>query len=109
GAAESPERLDKLALLEGWAQLPGGNGDGRGLTAEEVLDLVMPPKSSDTSPYPGMHDLLMRTLKHCKSPNYGRQLSYRLRGMSGSNVGGMRFVKAGETREHATLWRVTKV
>jgi hypothetical protein len=105
GAAESPDRLDKLALLEGWSELPGGNGDGEGLTIEEAINTAMEKPEL----YPTLHAVLMRMKGSKEKTPSVKAIAYRIRGMRGQNVGGMKFDKAGENRAGAVVWKVFKV
>jgi hypothetical protein len=100
-AAEAPDRQDKLALLEGWAQLPDGGARGSGLTIEEAIRLA----ADSPATYPMLHSALMRFSKDGKMPNHQR-IGYTIRGMVRANIGGFRFERNGENRDHATLWRV---
>ena len=100
-AAESPERLDKLALLEGWAQLP--DGADRGLTVQDAVLLV----EGDPRSYSMLHAAFLRMSKDGKMPTI-KQIGYRIRAMSGQNIGGLKFQKYGD-RDHSTLWTVVKV
>ena len=100
-AAESPERLEKLALLEGWSQLP--DGTDRGLTAQEAVQAV----EGDPRGYSMLHAAFLRMSKDGKMATI-KQIGYRIRAMSGQNIGGLKFQKCGE-RDHAAVWRVAKV
>jgi putative DNA primase/helicase len=99
-ASEAPERLDKIALLEGWAELPGGQD--RGLTTEEAIKLV----TDSPERFATLHAAFMHLGKDGK-PLDRRHLGYRLRGMASQNVGGWKFEKAGE-RNHTNAWKVTR-
>jgi hypothetical protein len=100
---ESPDRLDKLALLEGWTQLPGGDGSGNGLTIDEAIRETM----ADAGMYPMLHAALSKlTGKDGKTPS-ARSIQNRVRSLQ-QNVGGFSFQKCGE-KNHATLWRVIKL
>ena len=100
-AAESPERLQKLALLEGWAELPGG--DTYGLTAAEALAFV--------EEYPArfamLHGAFHAISKDSKLANTDR-IGKKLRSMNGQNTGSMCFEKAGD-ENHSSRWRVRKL
>jgi hypothetical protein len=99
--AESPDRLDKLAILEGWARLPGGATDG--LTIDEALEMARPDDKGSSS-YPELSNAFLRMSKDGKYATV-RRVSYRFRALRGQNIGGRRLVKSGE-RNHSTLWRV---
>jgi hypothetical protein len=98
-AAESPDHLDKLALLQGWRDL---DVNGGGLTVDEVLRTV------DARLHSTLYAALMRMSKDNKMPS-SRTLGYHLRAIKGQNVGGMRFDKAGQNRDSIVLWKVTRV
>ena len=100
-AAESPERLEKLAILEGWSQLP--EGTDRGLTVQEAVQAV----EGNPAAYAMLHAALLRISKDGKMPGLHR-IGNRIRAMSGQNHGGLKFQKCGE-RDHAAVWRVAKV
>jgi hypothetical protein len=51
-AEEAPERLDRLALIQAWRTLPGGERPGDGLTAAEAGKLAAPDRESGVSKYP---------------------------------------------------------
>jgi hypothetical protein len=99
-AQEMPGRADKLALLEGWGELPGGTDNG--LTVEEAMSLV----ESQPGMFPMLHSAFQRMTKEGKSPTL-RQIGNKIRAMHGQNVGGHKFQKTGE-RAHAAIWRVVK-
>jgi hypothetical protein len=97
--------VDKLALLEGWSELPGGNGDGSGLTIEEAINTAMEKPEL----YPTLHAVLMRLKSPKDKTPSVKAIAYRIRGMRGQNVGGMKFDKAGENRAGAVVWKVVTV
>jgi len=98
-AKEMPDRLDKLALLEGWSQLPGGTD--KGLTVEEALREV----ESNAEKYRALHSALIRISRDGKLPSI-RQIGNRIRAMQRQNTGGKMFQACGEDRDGARLWRV---
>jgi hypothetical protein len=100
-AAESPERLEKLALLEGWSQLP--DGTDRGVTVQDAVRAV----EEDPHSYSMLRGAFLRMSKDGKMPSL-RQVGSRIRSMSGQNNGGLKFQKCGE-RDHAAFWRVVRV
>jgi len=100
-AEESPDRQDKLALLEGWKELPGGSD--RGLTVEDALRLV----TEDPARYAMLHAVLSRISKDGKMAT-PKQIGNRIRAMKSQPVGGLRFQKYGESN-HTVLWRVVNV
>jgi hypothetical protein len=108
---DSSARLDKLALLEGWSQLPGGDSNGVGVSVEDALEMSTPPKPDKPSMpalpscYPTLWAAFTRLSRDGKGVTQ-QQVRYLIRGMKNRNIGGMKFEKAGENRDHATLWRV---
>jgi putative DNA primase/helicase len=99
-ADEAPERLDKLALLEGWAVLPEGGKEGKGITAEDALNEV----ELDQKTFTALRRALIRRTRDGKLPS-PRQVGTFIRGMKGSVIGGLAFQKTGEVHRSA-LWRV---
>ena len=100
-AMESPERLDKLALLEGWSQLP--DGTDKGLTVQEAVKVV----EERPEIYPTLYSAFLRMSKDGKMPAI-KQIGNRIRAMNGQNTGGQRFQICGH-KAHYAVWRVTKV
>jgi hypothetical protein len=100
-ALDSPDRLQKLALLEGWAQLPEGKAIG--LTVAEALKAV----DDDQDAYPMLHGAFAAMSKDSKMPS-NRTIGNKIASMNQQNIGGWRFEKAGE-KDHATLWRARKL
>jgi hypothetical protein len=96
-AQESPERRDKLALLEGWLELPGGNA---GLTTTEAVRLA----EDNPGRYPTLWEVMSRTGQSGK-PLTSRQLGNRFRGLKNNRIGGLTLREAGE-RNGSTLWCV---
>jgi putative DNA primase/helicase len=102
-AKDSPERLDKLALLEGWAQLPEGDGTGKGLTVDAAISLA----TGSPVQFAMLHGAVMKLLgKDGKTPS-GSRVGCRIRSLQ-QNVGGFQFQRCGE-ENHSTLWRVIKI
>jgi Bifunctional DNA primase/polymerase, N-terminal len=100
-AAESPERADKLALLEGWSQLP--DGTDRGLTITDAMLAV----EGDPRSFAMLQASFLRMSKDGKMPT-AKQIGNRIRAMNGQNIGGQQFQRCGE-KDHYAIWRVTKV
>jgi hypothetical protein len=100
-AMESPDRLQKLALLEGWSQLP--DGQGAGLTVAEAL------KAVEETPvvYAMLHGALMAMSKDSKLPG-SKPVGNKIRSIQDQNIGGWRFEKTTE-KDHSTLWRVREL
>jgi bifunctional DNA primase/polymerase-like protein len=99
---EGAERADRLALLEGWAELPEGGPDGAGLTVEEAI------KHTEDRPevFTMLRSALIRISRDGKMPT-PRQVGNRIRGINGANFDGKMFQKRGERNRYA-LWRVVK-
>jgi hypothetical protein len=101
-AADAPDRLVKLALLEAWFALPDGSGSG--YTAQEAVALVA---GDDGPAYEQFRSALMPLGSKGKPPT-SNQLGYKLRAMKLENVGGQRFRDVGK-RHQATVWTVEKL
>src|SRR5262249_5557104 len=102
-AKDSPERLDKLALLEGWGQLPEGGGTGKGLAGDAASGLATGNPALSRMPPGGLMEL---GAQECTTPS-GFKVGCRIRSLQ-QNVGGFQFQKCGEEK-HAALWRVIKI
>jgi len=100
-AADSPDRLEKLALLDGWAQLP--DGDTTGITLAEAIREV----EGNPTRFAPLHGVLMAMSKDSKMPS-NKAIGNKIRSMNEQNIGGRRFEKNGE-KDHSTLWRARKV
>jgi hypothetical protein len=109
-ADDSPERLDRLALLEAWAALPAGGQKSRGVTAGEAYQYANERIGSgeDQRPrYPELVDALMRFSKDGKLLT-ARAIGNLIRTIAGRNIGGLAFRKAGDYQRSA-LWKVCKL
>ena len=102
-AEESPERLDRLALLEVWCELPSGGPDGYGITAEAAYRLAC----DEPAAHPNLADALVRFSKDGKVPS-PRSIGRTIRAIAGRNINGLAFQKRGEHKRSA-LWKVVKV
>jgi hypothetical protein len=100
-AADSPARLEKLALLEAWLALP--EGSRHGYTAQEVLELAM----EEGPAFEQLRAALMPLGDKGKLPTSSK-LGYKLRAMKLENVAGKRF-QDREKRHQATVWIVEKL
>jgi hypothetical protein len=98
---ESPERLEKLALLEGWAELQRDEAPN-GLTVDEALEFVREKPAF----YALLQGAFVRMTKDGKLPSV-KVVGNRLRCLNRQNVGGLRFVKVG-TRNHSSVWTVVR-
>ena len=80
-AAEAPERLNKIALLEAWKALPGGGPDGPGVTIEEACEFASPTFNCSTGktapePYPELRRALLRFSPDGKLPGHSDAQSH---------------------------------
>ena len=110
-AAEAPERLNKIALLEAWKALPGGGPDGPGVTIEEACEFASPTFSCSTGktapePYPELRRALLRFSPDGKLPG-AQTLSHILRSLKEYKIGGLAFSVFG-TVKHVAKWYVTE-
>jgi hypothetical protein len=100
-AEESPERLAKLALLEGWCELPDGYGpDATGVTIGKALELV----SATPTSYPGLAAALV-TIGRGGKVATPHLLGAKLKELNLKNLGGKRFQQNGQ-EQRAMRWRV---
>lgn len=97
-ADEAPERMEKLALLEAWREIPGGGDNAGGLTVEKALQAAM----QDTEG--ALYQAFMKRSRDGKTPDI-RRVGNFIRGIKGSVTGGLKFEKAGEERR-SVKWRV---
>jgi hypothetical protein len=108
-AEQSPDRLNKLALLEAWKELPDGGPKGKGVTSEEAHRKAFGYKADDkTIPaaHPELGDVLIRFSRDGKvSP---RTIGNTIRAMRGQNLENMAFESAGDYKR-SLLWRVAQI
>jgi hypothetical protein len=102
-ADSSPERRNKLALLEAWRELPSGGENGGGVTSETAIRWAFgsPPE------HPDLADVFLRFSRDGKTVT-ARQLGNLIGAIKGQNIGGLSFRSDGEVRRSA-LWRVVPV
>jgi hypothetical protein len=100
-AKDSPDRLQKLALLEGWSQLP--DGKEAGVTLAEAIRFV----EHEPLVYSMLHAAFMAMSKDSKLPG-NKAIGNKIKSMNYQNIGGWRFEKMGE-RDHSALWRACKL
>jgi putative DNA primase/helicase len=97
-AKESQERQQRIALLEGWLELEGGE---QGITVAKAVERVIES--------PGKYLTLRRVLMElCTKPGQPvdpNKLGYVIRGMKSAVNDDMRFEEAGEDHR-AKKWRV---
>ncbi len=104
-AEESPERVQKLALLEGWRALPDGSDGGAGISVQEALRQVKDDEKGVR--YGALRDALVAMTRDGSLPGV-RNLGNTIRAMKGATLGDLKFEKAGE-KQRTALWRVVKV
>jgi putative DNA primase/helicase len=107
-ADNSPKRLDHLALLEAWANLP--EGTAAGYTCTEVLAMADqsssgPDQSSSGPTYPELRAALMAFGMEGNPPD-SRRLGYKMRSMKNANAGGRAFAETGAKRNNTAVWCV---
>ena len=102
-AADSPERQDKLRLLEAWRGMPGGMLGG--ISAGDACKLASEPNGSPVNQ--DLADALMAFGKDGKLPSV-RTVGNKIRAMRGQNVGGLAFHSKGSDKR-GSLWMVVKV
>lgn len=100
-AEDAPERLDNLALLEAWAEIPNGGPDGNGATATEAHRLATADPDGDLAV------ALLRFSRDGKIPS-PRVIGNRIRAIAGRNYGGLAFHARGFLKRER-LWMVVKV
>jgi hypothetical protein len=104
-AEESPDRLNKLALLEAWSELPNGSDGGLGVTSEEAHRLAFGDKDNPAR-YPALGEVLMRFSRDGKVST--RNIGFILRGMRGQNFNGRAF-RTDRDLKRSALWYVEKL
>jgi hypothetical protein len=111
-ATDSPERAEKLALLEAWNNLPRGGNSGAGVTASEARTLAeeIPDTASKAgipTQYPALREALLNLSRDSKLPS-NRSIGNKLRAMNGQNIGGFKFMSVGASHQ-AALWIACKL
>jgi hypothetical protein len=107
-AEESPDRLNKLALLEAWKDLPGGGPEGSGVTSEEAHRLAFDRKEGEKTvkaTNPELGAALARFSRDGKVT--ARNIGNTIRAMKGQKFDGMAFMVKGYYKRSA-LWHVTE-
>jgi hypothetical protein len=105
---DSPERIQRLALVEAWRNLPDQE---KGITAAEAVKMAKKTTTSDkTSPlvYPELASALLELGTKGEIVDSNR-LGYILRGIRHTNYGGFKFERCGAKHAKAVLWRVSPV
>jgi putative DNA primase/helicase len=111
-ATDSPERAEKMALLEAWHALPRGGNDGAGVTAAEARTLAEEIPGTASKPgiptqYPALREALLNLSRDSKLPS-NRTIGNKLRAMNGQNIGGFKFTSVGVSHQ-AALWIACKL
>ncbi len=111
-AGDSPERAEKLALLEAWRALPFGGDNGTGVTVSEARELAseIPATASHSgvpTQYPALRDALLNLSRDSKLP-INNKIGQKIRSMNGQNIGGFMFKSVG-LKHQATLWIACKL
>jgi hypothetical protein len=110
-ADESPDRMAKVALLDGWRELPGGGGvdtDG-GITTADALELVV--EGQKTAGPSKRYTTLRNALLHFGTKGEAasvRRLGNLLRGLKGNVIAGKMFVEGGKDG-HSVKWKAIKI
>jgi len=100
-AADSPDRRDKVALLEGWRELPGGKAGEGGVTTAEALDLV----KNNLQSYQTLRGVFMQRGQKGQLAD-PRNIGKALSAMYKSIWGGLRLIKNPTLRHGAVPWMV---
>jgi putative DNA primase/helicase len=95
----SPDRVNKISLLDAWADLPGGMTNGT--TIATVLELALETCHSD------LKEVLSRFGKDGKLPS-ATKLGNIIRTMAGTPFDGKMFQIASTTGYHNAQWKVAK-
>jgi hypothetical protein len=98
-ADEAPARLAKIALLQGWKELPGGTLGG--VTTPRAIQIV----TERPDDFPTLHNALLHLGRDGGKPAGPKSLGNTIRAMKGNTIEGMRFVEAGKVHG-TTLWKV---
>ncbi len=101
--ADSLERNENLALLEGFSELPGSKRNERGVTSEKAIKLV----EADPDRYQTLRSSLMSRGRAGKMAD-SRQLGNLLRAMADTPVGGFKLVRHPILQRHAVAWIVDR-
>lgn len=102
-ARESPDRLNKLALITGWASLPHGSDGCRGHTATEARELA----ERNPGSFPILHEALINLSRDGHMPST-KSIGRHMASLKDTPIGGLRVTQVG-VHQHTILWRVDKV
>jgi hypothetical protein len=102
-AEESPDRLNRINLLEAWRELPGGKLGEGGVTAAEALTFA----EKEPEKYATLRNALLQNRRDGKLPTSG-SLGMTLGGMKNSLIGGLKLKRVGDIKR-AALWSVELV
>jgi putative DNA primase/helicase len=99
-ADEAPDRLAKIALLQGWYEMDGGKAGQCGMTVVEALrELDRIPAGLET-----LRAALMQKSRGGKLPD-PRIVGNMLRGLRNNLIGGYRLIEAGK-KQGSVCWVV---
>jgi Bifunctional DNA primase/polymerase, N-terminal len=99
---DSPDRLEKIALLVGWSELPHGLITGH--TIKEAVELAKDQPDSYSALAAAFSNITTRDGKTIDSAAIGR----KFRGLRDQNHGGWVLESAGAVQGGVTKWRVKK-
>ena len=102
-AKESPDRLNKLALITGWASLPHGSDGCRGHTATEARDMA----ERNPGSFPILHEALINLSRDGHMPST-KSIGRHMASLKDTPIGGLRVTQVG-VHQHTILWRIDKV
>ena len=103
-AEESSERIEKLALLEGIRELPGGKFGERGVTCAEAVRFV----EGFPDQYHTMRNALLSRGRNGKLAD-STQLGNILRGLANNPIGGYKLVKHPILKQKVVAWVVDEI
>lgn len=98
-AKQSPERLNKIALLDAWSDLPGGTSNGT--TVATALERAQEATQAD------LREVLLRFGRDGKLPT-PTKLGSIIRTMASVPLEGKKFESAGQTGYGNALWKVSE-
>jgi putative DNA primase/helicase len=102
-ANDSPDRLAKIALLEGWQELPGGKEGG--LTTGEAVAIAEEAIAAKSSRYETIRAVMLQRGRGGRLATPGA-IGMILRGLKNTPVGGLKLKDTGIRRHGAVCWIV---
>jgi hypothetical protein len=103
-AAEAPERLKRLALLDAWESIPGGGGDGGGIRVRSAHERATTTDDAGKILHPDLHDAFMGFGKDGKFPST-ETIGRTIGGMAEVLLDGKMFRKM-KTDKRVAIWKV---